>query len=386
MLHDPEAPADPRLFLESWAAEVRGGYTPLDALDVEERLSEYASSQLSPDDFARLRAAVCAASATLIAVERAEESFWADPTDNDRLDGALDALRAEGLCVLPCAGLTIQDGHANAGLSPGEAPQGLVFFHQGDVVDALQGEGLLLAFDVLGDVSASVEARAAVGARLVAALRAAGLPARWTGEAEDRVWISPFTWRRRRWTTAPTVAPTPLPAWAAEPRPAPRGAVGAEAVTPYLQSVRAYRTMYGFDLQLAALYQGVWRHLGGARGQVAHDGDPHVFVRAGGLTTLRVRDAFANLEPATAAAIRARAMACRPNLRAEGPALVEAVLDQAKAARGPSRSVKLGPAAPTTGPAPSPLAEGPGGLRRAAGAVIVSLAVFAALWAWTGLR
>src|SRR5262249_26289816 len=138
-----------------------------------------------------------------------------------------------------------------------------------------------------------------------------GVPATWSGLAEERIRIAPFEWRRRRWTSAPlTDALTraqPLSSPDVARLLAVPEALQADRLKEYVQPVVAVRSSAGFNLNLASLYKTVWTEFGGARGQMCHAGPPHMFVPAGEQTAMIVRNAYLNLHPDEAAQIRTRA-------------------------------------------------------------------------------
>jgi hypothetical protein len=160
-----------------------------------------------------------------------------------------------------------------------------------------------VGFDVLGDAAGTREARRATGVEVAEALGAQGLPVSWTGDPDDRLWVEPFRWQRRRWTKAPSSPPRPV-AWRQAPRLAPRLGLSPADLAPYRQEVRAFSSTYAFDTFLATLYRGVWRACGGEHGQVGHHGPPHTFVRAGETTVMTPCDGLANLDPERAAMLR----------------------------------------------------------------------------------
>jgi hypothetical protein len=291
--------------LEAWSLELQAGLWRGEPPALLERLNE---DMLAPDEpeAEALIASALAEDGPLQARLREAERGWVGPTDCDRLDVALAALEALGIGG-HIGGLSLHDAHAWAAQRWPSGAAGLCLLHQGDVLDAIAGEGLLLAFDTAGDGPGAPAARAAVGRAVVAALRGAGLPATWTGDPDDRVLIRPFVYQRRRWTLAPALDGRGLAPWAPGPRAAPRGGPDAAALEPYLQPVVARRTLDAVDPELRLLLRGLWRHLGGAWGQLAHAGAPHIFTPAGAEALITVRDALANLDPAEAAALRAEA-------------------------------------------------------------------------------
>jgi hypothetical protein len=395
--------------LEAWSLELQAGLWQGEPPSLLERLNE---DVLAPDEpgAEALIAGALAEDGPLQARLRTDERSWVGPTDCDRLDVAFAALQALGIGG-HIGGLSLHDAHAWAAQRWPAGAVGLCLLHQGDVLDAIAGEGLLLAFDTAGDGPGAPAARAAVGRAAVAALRGAGLPATWTGDPDDRVLIRPFDYRRRRWTPAPALDDRGLAPWAPGPRAAPRGGPGPADLEPYLQPVVARRTLDAVDPELRLLLRGLWRHLGGAWGQLAHAGEPHIFTPAGAEALITVRDALANLEPAAAAALRAEARrrarpapapapAPAPPARAAGagPSLERLRVGAALAALGPLLALGLAAALP---PAQAGLAggalsgllligpvAGPGGRGRAqiAAAVLVGGLVGAVLGGLAGAR
>lgn len=110
MLRDESDPYSRAVFLESWALEIRAGYTPAEHLDVGERLNEYLDPDVPPDIEARLVAEVTRETERLLHEAHADEATWAGPTMNDRIAAAFGDLRARGIIAKERAGLTIQDG------------------------------------------------------------------------------------------------------------------------------------------------------------------------------------------------------------------------------------------------------------------------------------
>lgn len=308
MLQDDSKPDSATVFLQSWELEIWAGYTPADELDIQERLDEYLYSDVSPGVEARLIAEVTRATDRLLSAARELEETWSEPTMNDRIAAAFHDLSAEGILARECAGLSIQDGWGLVGLEPQGRYRGAAFFHKEDVFDALHGESLLLAFGGVGARSTDPADAQSIAVSTLEALAARGVPARWSGDVDDRIEILPFEWQRRRWTAAPMAGSSSVP-WQRTGKQLTLFTVSDAELKRFKVPVRAYRTCYAFDRLLSAGMRGVWKSLGGERGQAGHSGDPHVFVPAGETTEMMPRDAFANLDPREAAALRARAMA-----------------------------------------------------------------------------
>lgn len=339
MLRDDADPYSAAVFLESWALEIRGGYTPADELDLSDRLDEYLDPDVPPDVEAALVAELSRETERLLREGREAEASWVEPTMNDRIAAAFEALRDRGIFAKECAGLTIQDGWGYVGTEAGPEHEGAVFFHREDVFDALRGASLLLAFGAAGAQPEDAAQAEAIAISTLEALAAHGVPASWTGRVEDRIEILPFEWRRRSWSAAPPVLGEPV-AWQRDPRQPWLFSVTAAELERFVQPVRAYRSCFGFDAMLSAVMRGVWKSLGGERGQVGHAGDPHIFVRAGEVTAMMPRDALTNLDPAEAAAIRRRGRAAWriPEAPSEDAAPTSSVTtDRAGGAAAPAR-------------------------------------------------
>lgn len=306
-LSDPEfAP-----FLQGWGFELRSSQTPIDEVVAQaaERFFEH-----FPDDFpeptaGRLIHELQAWTERFIAEERVAEASWSAATDNDRLTAAFEALAAQDLVAREDAGVSIQDGWGEVGVHQRRAHLGAVFFHQQDVLDALRGEELLLAFGAFEE-RPDAPSHEAIGHKVTEALAAHGFAPSWSGDGRERIRLGGFAWKKRRWTPSPpvpsnpvaTLGPSPLEA---EKRHVPDALRAIEA-GPFVQRVTAVASSAGFNVQLAETFEALWRQHGGARGQLCHVGPPHIFVPAGEQTDLGVRNAYLNLEPAEASAVRRR--------------------------------------------------------------------------------
>ncbi|UGQ13146.1 hypothetical protein LO772_05880 [Yinghuangia sp. ASG 101] len=179
----------------------------------------------------------------LTASEKAAEADWDDVTTNDALDRAFAELRGLGIVALQNAGLTQSDGWSaaeeDAGIladeldeldeldenedfdddedfgedddaeeSPWGRVRGAVFYHGQDLARAVRGDGLYLtfgAFSLPGRSRADHdEASVAVGRTVRDVLARHGVAVTWDETVAQRILVPPFTWRRRRWTQAPT--------------------------------------------------------------------------------------------------------------------------------------------------------------------------------------
>jgi len=146
---------------------------------------------------------VKAYAATVLRDKRADEADWPPVTDCDRLDRAFDRLRAQGLCVVqfPESGYTMQHGEAavvaamNAEDAPPEGYTGCCFYHAQDIDNALNGEGLWLAFGSLESDEDEDDVR--VGRLVCEALNHEGLQTEWNGTRRHRIRLPRLRWQRR---------------------------------------------------------------------------------------------------------------------------------------------------------------------------------------------
>lgn len=138
----------------------------------------------------------------------AEQSGWTEPTESDRLTAAFRELDETGIVAREnftcCQGCGTSEIGAEATDCSGYA-----FYHQQDAEAAARSGGLHLAYGILHDGSALPDPAdtAAIGARIVAALRRHDLPVEWNGEADKRIFV-PITWQRR-WLGDPGPVPAP---------------------------------------------------------------------------------------------------------------------------------------------------------------------------------
>ncbi|MHC4401281.1 MAG: DUF6891 domain-containing protein [Planctomycetota bacterium] len=166
-----------------------GFYSPAEAdCMIDDILEEDADEKM-------LREAV----APEFAKKREAEKGWPDVTDCDRLDAVFDALEKRGVLCLHNAGYTMSDGHEDALEVLSGQPKGKFFgysfYHGQDVERAIDGGGLMLAFDhVDGDVPDKVE----VGVAMKEELEKAGFILEWDGTSQKRINIPSFDWKRRQ--------------------------------------------------------------------------------------------------------------------------------------------------------------------------------------------
>ncbi len=279
-------------FRYAWELEMRGGYTPLE--DAFEAFEERAGERLG--NFADFGPAVLEGlrswAKQLLERERAREATWTEATINDRISAAFEVLGKRGIHALECPGMTLRDGWAYARRSGSTEHRGVAFFHQEDVFDALNGGPLFVAFGALGVEATRDEATStAVGDEIVRVLSEHGVPCEWNRSDRERIRISPFEWRKRRWTPAPAFerrsARAPVGSfWSKIFGKSPRGA-GVTSAPQFAEVVKALRDERGFDVERSKKMREAWKRAGLAgEAQVGHLGPPHAFVRAGEYTTM----------------------------------------------------------------------------------------------------
>ena len=240
-----------------------------------------------------------------------EEDSWRTATTNDGITAAFEAMRLAGVISIEHAGLTIEDGWAHVGLAMRQgAARGALFYHQQDVLDALEGRSMALAFGAFDrDVDAHDRNAAAVANEALSALRRHGIEVDWSGSPRDRIELVAFPWRRRRFTSAPparTARASDAPQlglagmFRSKPSRAHWPANASVAREACVQPVYAKYDTFAFDGELSARLRGAWTLYTQGRGQAHHHGVPHTFVRAGETTTLWPGPALENLAPADA--------------------------------------------------------------------------------------
>lgn len=139
--------------------------------------------------------------------QQARENTWRTSTVNDAIDQAFEELNERGIVALQNAGYTMSDGWSDAHEAASELPEkprGAVFYHGQDLESGVQGEGLMLAFGAFeNDEAKSETASTAIAREVCDTLAAHGVQAKWDGSVHSRIEITPFSWRKRRWTSAP---------------------------------------------------------------------------------------------------------------------------------------------------------------------------------------
>ena len=126
------------------------------------------------------------------------EKNWPVTTDCDRLEGAFKRLDQRGILCLENAGFTMSDGHEDALEALSQRPKeqyfGYCFFHGQDLQRAVEGAGLMLAFDhVKGDVPDKIKVAQAIKEEL----EVEGFEPDWNGTSAKRISIPGIDWKRR---------------------------------------------------------------------------------------------------------------------------------------------------------------------------------------------
>lgn len=130
-----------------------------------------------------------------------ESQTWQSPTETERLITAFDDLAAtHKIIALHYAGYTMDDGEYEVVeiertlIENGEKSEGYCFYHGQDLERAVRGEGLLIAFQKIDNVSDSVSKE--VAKKIVEVLEQHGLRTEWNGKADALILLPDFKWQR----------------------------------------------------------------------------------------------------------------------------------------------------------------------------------------------
>jgi len=201
--------------VEEIASQVTDGYYDRDAI-IEGILSSYADQleiatgtdgsfergDVPPAAMAALDAAIAAAFAAKAEAMRS----WPAETDCDRIRDVFRGLTERGWFTQENCGVTLQQGaelawdHAlDQEAATGARPAGFCFFHQQDVMSAVDGDGLLLCFGIFedGETSVDIERCRAAGEIVAAACRDNGFDVAWDGTPDSRILLRGFRWQHR---------------------------------------------------------------------------------------------------------------------------------------------------------------------------------------------
>jgi hypothetical protein len=202
----PTLPGFDSADLEAVRAEisvaVAGGFTPPDLLEeqaieaLEDCAPEGTDGSAVEDYAARLIAG-------LLVGKVREEAGWPAVTDNDRLDGAFALLEKQGIvarqhwtCCSTCGFAEIGEALDEWEREHGRPARGFTFFHAQDTDRAVVDGYLYLCYGAAEDAPTEA-ATLAVAARVVDALRSAGLSVEWDGSVRTRIAVTAFDWKRR---------------------------------------------------------------------------------------------------------------------------------------------------------------------------------------------
>ncbi len=145
-------------------------------------------------------------SAVVGAVEAAYADFltakanWPATTDCDRLDAAFAALNDRGIIAIQdahfdmCGGRDVCESEYAVHPNP-TSVEGFCFFHDQDIFNAVEGNGLWVAFGPLPDGSRSKCIQ--IGRRVRKELKRAGLRVEWNVSANWRIHLPDFVWQKR---------------------------------------------------------------------------------------------------------------------------------------------------------------------------------------------
>ena len=197
--------------LDTIRARARSGFETRKTLN--EEIAQIGEYQLDNDAQA-MRELKAAAEAELQKLANAEKT-WKKPTVNDRIDAAFEAIRDEGIIVLPNAGYTMSDGWTEVNgvrsdlQEDGIESRGAIFYHGEDLEAAVRGEPLLLAFGAYATPKARNAANIEIARTAVEILERYGVGVEWDGSERSRIVIHSFPWQQRMKTRAPKIVPLP---------------------------------------------------------------------------------------------------------------------------------------------------------------------------------
>ena len=132
------------------------------------------------------------------AKKREAEKGWPETTDCSLLDSAFEALEMRNILCLQNAGYTMSDGHDDASDALAVRSDrnyiGYCFYHGQDLERAVDGGGLMIAFD---HVDGDVPDKLAIAIALKEELERVGLALDWDGTVNKRINIPNIDWKRR---------------------------------------------------------------------------------------------------------------------------------------------------------------------------------------------
>ena len=138
--------------------------------------------------------------------DTALEKRWTERTTNDAIDEAFATLNQQGVVALQNVGGTVSMGWAEVQADIDKQVKkkkkvlGGTFYHAQDTERAVAGKGFRLTFGAIDD---SEEGARRVANTILQALRDEGVACQWDGNEEERIFVLPFVWKKRRTTRAP---------------------------------------------------------------------------------------------------------------------------------------------------------------------------------------
>jgi len=191
---------------ESLDVAVRSGYGSVE--DVLEQLEEQVRDEFREEDADTIDEEVqrwVELAHRELEAQRQIETTWVERTHNDRIDEAFTELRRRGIVALQDAGYTMSDGWDDVDEARADVDRawGAVFFHRQDVERGVNNGGLLLAFGAFAEGARHEPESLRLARETCEVLAAHDVATEWNGTLGVRIAITPFEWRKRRWTRAP---------------------------------------------------------------------------------------------------------------------------------------------------------------------------------------
>lgn len=147
-------------------------------------------------DAKKLRPFAAACTAEVASEHRRDQSDWPETTDCDRLDAAFADLETAGICARQhfscCYSCATDEMQAEIDET---AHSGYAYTTPADTEQAATHGRMFVSF---GSTAGGRRANAAIGQRVLAALRRAGLRAEWDGDPDHRIALVGLVWKRRR--------------------------------------------------------------------------------------------------------------------------------------------------------------------------------------------
>lgn len=130
-----------------------------------------------------------------------ESKSWEFPTETERLIAAFDELSSvHKITALHFAGYTTEEGEYEVTeiertlIENEEESAGYCFYHGQDLERAVQGDGLLIAFQKVDNTNDSITKE--IAKKIVSVLQKHDLKTSWDGKATSRIELPDFKWSR----------------------------------------------------------------------------------------------------------------------------------------------------------------------------------------------